>query len=301
MMGVRRLGIAACFGLISTFVLIQPVASQNVPTCDGRAATIVGTQANDVLNGTNGNDVIVGLGGNDIIRGFGGRDTLCGDAGRDRIDGGRQNDVIFGGDNGDLLKGGTGADWLVGGQGNDRLVGGNGDDELWGGRGNVDRLSGRSGIDVCFDPKTTTRADSCEFELLQLLDFTKLSTYGDAELSPGFDPDPNITAVVSGGPIDTAYLGGSCIGFASSPPDVTLFYGDGGAYLRIYFEPDVESDSGLVVVDPDGFTFCNDDFSGLNPAIEFENPAAGQYDIWVTSLDPDEFVEGALGITEFLP
>jgi RTX calcium-binding nonapeptide repeat (4 copies) len=39
------------------------------PTCDGRVATIVGTEGNDTINGTAGRDVIVGLGGDDTIYG----------------------------------------------------------------------------------------------------------------------------------------------------------------------------------------------------------------------------------------
>src|SRR6266567_2717501 len=39
------------------------------PTCDGRPATIVGTEGNDTIKGTPGRDVIVGLGGDDQIYG----------------------------------------------------------------------------------------------------------------------------------------------------------------------------------------------------------------------------------------
>ena len=40
-------------------------------------------------------------------------------------------------------------------------------------------------------------------------------------------------------------------------------------------------DTTLVVNAADGSWHCNDDFDGLNPAITFEAPASGQYDIWV--------------------
>src|SRR3954453_22250524 len=43
------------------------VASLDASTCAGRSATIVGTDADDVLVGTDSADVIVGLGGNDQI------------------------------------------------------------------------------------------------------------------------------------------------------------------------------------------------------------------------------------------
>ena len=40
--------------------------------CFGQAATIVGTEGDDVLKGTDGADVISGLGGTDVIDGLGG-------------------------------------------------------------------------------------------------------------------------------------------------------------------------------------------------------------------------------------
>ena len=99
--------------------------------CRGRAATIVGTAANDTLAGTKLADVIVGLGGNDAISGGGGDDVICGGAGNDR------------------LAGGTGNDVLVGAAGNDRLLGQDGTDQLFG-LGGGDRLSGGPGpLDAC--------------------------------------------------------------------------------------------------------------------------------------------------------
>jgi Ca2+-binding RTX toxin-like protein len=75
-------------------------ARVEVNLCDGKQATIVGTDGDDSLNGTNGNDVIVGLDGNDTIDGMGGNDTICGNSGNDTIDEGSSpdgTDVIFGG------------------------------------------------------------------------------------------------------------------------------------------------------------------------------------------------------------
>ena len=54
--------------LLMTFGLVPVgagVAAADVPICAGRSATIVGTDADDILAGTDGADVIVGLGGND--------------------------------------------------------------------------------------------------------------------------------------------------------------------------------------------------------------------------------------------
>ncbi len=108
------------------------------PTCDGLAATIVGTPGNDTIVGTPGNDVMVGLGGSDGIQGLGGNDRICGGDGNDQIDGGA---------------------------GNDRLFGGNGSDRLIGGTGN-NALFGEGGADQCFVTPTSTAA-SCEQVLPQ--------------------------------------------------------------------------------------------------------------------------------------
>ena len=85
------------------------------PTCDGQAATIVGTAGKDRLIGTKKADVIVALGGNDRVRGLGGNDVVCAGDG---------NDEIYGGAGKDRLYGEQGKDRLAGGSGKDRLVGG---------------------------------------------------------------------------------------------------------------------------------------------------------------------------------
>jgi uncharacterized repeat protein (TIGR01451 family) len=125
-------------------------------TCRGRAATLIGTSAGDLLVGTPGNDVIVALGGEDVVLGGGGNDLICGGRGNDRLVGGLGNDGVFGGlgvdrllggRGGDLLNGGIGNDTLNGGRGNDRLVGRTGKDKLFGKQGK-DRLNGGRGDDT---------------------------------------------------------------------------------------------------------------------------------------------------------
>ena len=56
-------------------------ASAVAGTCEGRAATHLGTPGDDVLTGTDGDDVMVGLGGDDKISGLLGNDLICGDEG----------------------------------------------------------------------------------------------------------------------------------------------------------------------------------------------------------------------------
>ena len=106
--------------------------------CDGRPATIVGTDSGDSLLGTPGNDVIHGLGGNDIIIGLGGNDVMCGGSGRDRLSGNAGRDRLFGDAGRDVLRGGTGRDRLFGRSGNDAMNGQSGFDRCNGGSGRRD-------------------------------------------------------------------------------------------------------------------------------------------------------------------
>jgi Ca2+-binding RTX toxin-like protein len=93
----RRLSLAAPLALLfALHPLAMTPASAQAVTCFGVAATIVGTNNDDVLVGTPGRDVIVGLGGNDTIQGLGGNDLICGGDGSDDIDGGDGNDSIHG-------------------------------------------------------------------------------------------------------------------------------------------------------------------------------------------------------------
>ena len=112
-----------------------PVTTTTQARCGGRAATIVGTAAPDVLRGTAGADVIAGLGGNDTISGLGGNDLVCGGSGNDTIAGGAGDDTLAGEAGNDTLNGGPGNDRLSGGPGNDTLNGGPGVDTLNGGPG----------------------------------------------------------------------------------------------------------------------------------------------------------------------
>jgi RTX calcium-binding nonapeptide repeat (4 copies) len=89
------------------------------PTCNGKPATILGTDGSDDLGGTQGPDVIVGLGGNDFPDGRGGNDVICGGDGADYIDGGHGEDTLLGQ---------AGRDALIGGDGKDRCEGGKGKD-----------------------------------------------------------------------------------------------------------------------------------------------------------------------------
>jgi Ca2+-binding RTX toxin-like protein len=106
------------------------------------AATINGTNGNDVLFGTAAADTISGLGGNDLVLGARGDDTIQGGLGNDALSGGPGTDALYGEDGMDVLVGGPGADLLDGGPGNDYIFAagdatrdtiscGTGEDSVW--------------------------------------------------------------------------------------------------------------------------------------------------------------------------
>lgn len=54
----------------------------------------------------------------------------------------------------------------------------------------------------------------------------------------------------------------------------------------------------MIVNDAYGNFYCVDDsFGTVNPTIEFNNPPAGAYDVWVGSYASGTFVSGTLYIT----
>jgi hypothetical protein len=123
------------------------VSTTPAATCDGNAATIVGTPGDDSLVGTPGADVIVGLGGDDTITGGGGNDTICGNAGNDHIQGGGGKDTVQGGAGKDKIDLGSGKDQATGDAGKDKIVGGGGNDTIDGGDSD-DQLNGNGGDDT---------------------------------------------------------------------------------------------------------------------------------------------------------
>jgi Ca2+-binding RTX toxin-like protein len=134
MPAVRRrltaISLLACAVAALLAVAASGAETGTAPRCDGRRATIVGTDGNDVIQGTEKSDVIWAGPGDDTVYG------------------GLGNDIICGGPGDDLIHGGRGNDWIEGGAGTDRVFGDLGDDHVSGGPGNQDEVSGGLGIDT---------------------------------------------------------------------------------------------------------------------------------------------------------
>jgi uncharacterized delta-60 repeat protein len=102
-------------------VVYRLVGELRAPSCGGKRATIVGTNAADQLVGTARPDVIAGLRGGDRITGLGKGDIICGGPGKDHISGGPGADQLYGQGGSDTLLGGAGRDKLLGGPGQDTI------------------------------------------------------------------------------------------------------------------------------------------------------------------------------------
>jgi hypothetical protein len=117
--------------------------------------------------------------------------------------------------------------------------------------------------------------------------YTLNPTYGTYNLRSGFLPDPQTINVIAGGPNNVAAAtGGQCAGYAAEAPDVRINF-TGGSFDRINFSAFSDADTTLIVNDPNGTWWCDDDSgSGLNPLIEL-TPISGQYDIWIGTYGPN--------------
>ncbi len=103
------------------------------------------------------------------------------------------------------------------------------------------------------------------------------AAFGYVELWPGFAPDPYGINVVAGGDMDAGRMG--CYGYvASGQPDVDIYWG--GSYTMTIYATS-GADTTLLVRDPYGEWWCNDDWSGVDPGMTFQGRGEGLYSIWI--------------------
>lgn len=134
------------------------------------------------------------------------------------------------------------------------------------------------------------------------LDFDLPPVYGAIDLLTGFTPDPQVTEVTAGGPVDiaaTPETAGACWGFATAEPTLRLNYTAGSTFPLYIYAIAEELDIVLVVNNPDGTWFCDDDSAGnLDPLVIFDAPISGQYDIWVGTYGAGNTAAATLYISE---
>lgn len=130
-------------------------------------------------------------------------------------------------------------------------------------------------------------------------DINAAPNYGTLDLDAGFDNDPRIIPVQSGGDFDAERVANGCRGFISSAPDLRLHYNAGNS-LPLILSVRADADTTLVVNGPDGRWYCDDDGgnTGLNPSLTFDHPMAGRYEIWVGTYGNAALEKAELRISE---
>jgi hypothetical protein len=121
--------------------------------------------------------------------------------------------------------------------------------------------------------------------------------FGIHALQAGFVPDPFTLNVTSGGAVPASAVATGCEGFVSENPDMVLQWSGSSDLLRIFFQG--SGDATLLIQDPTGDWYCNDDFQGTHhPLVDFGSPTPGQYSVWVGSYQADLGVPGLIYVTE---
>lgn len=128
-------------------------------------------------------------------------------------------------------------------------------------------------------------------------DWSRNPSYGSISLSAGFLPDPHVRTLRAGG--DNFRDLGVCRGYFPTSPDYRLHYRAGSFALNFYVR--AGGDTILLVNAPNGQWYCNDDYSGLDPAVLFGSPQSGQYDIFVGTYNRSRVSGARLYITEYAP
>lgn len=125
------------------------------------------------------------------------------------------------------------------------------------------------------------------------------ATFGDVVLTSGFAPDPHRVPVVAGGGVQASVAVDGCAGWVSEAPDVQLTY-TASDVLPLILSAASDGDATLLVNDPDGNWHCDDDGGNepLNPALRFDQPLSGVYDIWIGSYRQGQTPEASLSISE---
>jgi hypothetical protein len=120
--------------------------------------------------------------------------------------------------------------------------------------------------------------------------------YGQVTLNSGFQPDPHNVDLTAGGTVDASSVDSDCIGRIATRADFTLRYRQAGD-LPLTISATSEADTTLAIRAPDGQWYCNDDSAGLNPAVRFDDPRNGRYQIWVGTYG-DSAAPAVLHISE---
>lgn len=122
-------------------------------------------------------------------------------------------------------------------------------------------------------------------------------TFGRVSLNTDFQPDPYSVSVTAGGPVDASTLGQDCVGSLPQRASFTLNYRAGDT-LPLIISAVSQGDAVIAVRAPNGAWSCNDDTDELNPAVRWDSPRSGRYQIFVGNLDATATIPAVLYVSE---
>jgi hypothetical protein len=140
-------------------------------------------------------------------------------------------------------------------------------------------------------------------EAIQQLEPTQLlkdrpAIFGSSEFQAGFEPMQHFAA--GGGDIASLRMEDQrlvCAGNISAVPSYRFTWAGDPQNLRVYFE--ALKDTALVVITPDQKVLCgmNATAANLNPVVDIESPAPGNYEVYIATMEPGTVAGGQLTIT----
>ena len=122
--------------------------------------------------------------------------------------------------------------------------------------------------------------------------------FGAVNLSAGFLPDPYQRSVTAGGAYNLQNCGFSSAGYVARAPDFDLYY-DAANGVPLTFYVESSFDTILLINAPDGSWYFDDDSHGnFDPAIYFDQPMTGLYDVWIGAYSRGSGLRARLFVTE---
>jgi hypothetical protein len=123
---------------------------------------------------------------------------------------------------------------------------------------------------------------------------------GIHSLTASLTPDPFQLPLRTQGALHVGpmRIGAGCRGYTATEPNAIIRFSGAGSFLRFFARS--ESNVTLIVHDPSGRFFCNDDaVPGRNhqPMVDLYQPRPGQYDVWIGTHTPNQEIAATLFVT----
>lgn len=102
--------------------------------------------------------------------------------------------------------------------------------------------------------------------------------HGTIDVRQGFERKS--VSLQAGGQRRASSMSVMCSGYIADAPAYTINV-QGNENVPLVISARSSADTTLVVSAPNGLVYCNDDTSGINPALSIQSPLDGQYAVWV--------------------